>query len=379
MSRTTISREQLHEEVWSKPIVQLAKTYGLSDVGLAKLCKRHDIPRPPRGYWARLEAGQSPRKTPLPPSDGTVEIVISLPDEDSKAVKVKTRIREIVEEEKPDKTSIVIAENLRGAHPLVLAAREELSRAKRGESGLLVCEDELSLNISVSKDQLQRSLLIFDALLKTLESRRYDVAKGPQVTILGECIAFGIKELTDVERKQPNEHDLSGPYRFGFNQYNSRYIPNGKLSLTIRDADVYWASGCRKQWRDGKKQRLEDVLDRVVTGLVEVAAHNHERTVAEEQRRLTEREIARQRAELKARQDAERSRLDNLLKLADGFRKSQEIRQLIEAVTTANPDRKAELDEWCQWAMMQADRLDPTKDSPPSVLDEKLPEEPRRW
>jgi hypothetical protein len=43
--------------VWKTPITRLAKEYGLSDVGLAKICKKHDIPRPPRGYWAKKEGG----------------------------------------------------------------------------------------------------------------------------------------------------------------------------------------------------------------------------------------------------------------------------------------------------------------------------------
>jgi len=48
-----LSREELFDEVWTDPISTLAKKYGLSDVGLAKICKRHSIPLPGRGYWAK--------------------------------------------------------------------------------------------------------------------------------------------------------------------------------------------------------------------------------------------------------------------------------------------------------------------------------------
>ena len=54
----TITRKQLYEKVWSTPMTAISKEYGLSDVGMAKLCKRHDIPRPPRGYWAQVQHGQ---------------------------------------------------------------------------------------------------------------------------------------------------------------------------------------------------------------------------------------------------------------------------------------------------------------------------------
>ncbi len=42
----TFQRDQLYDEIWSVPILQLAKQYGLSDVGLAKICTKMKIPRP---------------------------------------------------------------------------------------------------------------------------------------------------------------------------------------------------------------------------------------------------------------------------------------------------------------------------------------------
>lgn len=62
-----ISRQELYDQVWSKPLTHLAKEYNLSDVGLAKICRRHDIPLPPVGYWAKLAQGHIVKKTPLPP------------------------------------------------------------------------------------------------------------------------------------------------------------------------------------------------------------------------------------------------------------------------------------------------------------------------
>src|ERR1700730_7009958 len=64
--RLTLSREDLYELAWSKPISELAKDFGISDVGLAKRCKRLGIPLPGRGYWARVDAGQTPYRPKLP-------------------------------------------------------------------------------------------------------------------------------------------------------------------------------------------------------------------------------------------------------------------------------------------------------------------------
>lgn len=59
-------RQQLHDLVWSEPLSALAPRFGMSDVALAKICKRHSIPIPGRGHWAKLKAGKPSPRLPLP-------------------------------------------------------------------------------------------------------------------------------------------------------------------------------------------------------------------------------------------------------------------------------------------------------------------------
>jgi hypothetical protein len=68
--RHYFSRETLHELVWTAPATEIPEQLGVSDVALAKLCRRAAVPRPGRGYWARVEAGQCVARTPLPPPPG---------------------------------------------------------------------------------------------------------------------------------------------------------------------------------------------------------------------------------------------------------------------------------------------------------------------
>ena len=63
-----LTREELHEKVWSLPGSKLAEEFGLSDIAIAKRCKKLNVPRPSRGYWAKVQAGRKPRRTPLPPT-----------------------------------------------------------------------------------------------------------------------------------------------------------------------------------------------------------------------------------------------------------------------------------------------------------------------
>ena len=46
------TKELLEKLVWEKPTSKIAKDYGVSDVAIAKLCKKYNIDKPGRGYWA---------------------------------------------------------------------------------------------------------------------------------------------------------------------------------------------------------------------------------------------------------------------------------------------------------------------------------------
>ena len=76
MGDVHLSRKELYDQVWKTSMVKLAQQYGLSDVGLAKICKKHNIPRPSLGYWAKKIAGQNVKPLPLP-AGKDVTIVIS--------------------------------------------------------------------------------------------------------------------------------------------------------------------------------------------------------------------------------------------------------------------------------------------------------------
>jgi len=60
------NRETLYKQVWEKPVSSVAKEYGVSDTAIAKVCRRLNIPLPPRGYWAKVHAGQAPQIPDLP-------------------------------------------------------------------------------------------------------------------------------------------------------------------------------------------------------------------------------------------------------------------------------------------------------------------------
>src|SRR5690606_18685494 len=60
-------RTLLYKEVWAEPTQKVARKYGVSDVAIAKACAYLNVPKPPRGYWAKKAAGMKlPGRPALP-------------------------------------------------------------------------------------------------------------------------------------------------------------------------------------------------------------------------------------------------------------------------------------------------------------------------
>jgi len=61
-----LDRETLYKLVWSEPMLKVAARYDVSSSYLARICTRMNVPRPERGYWAKLAVGRAPKQPPLP-------------------------------------------------------------------------------------------------------------------------------------------------------------------------------------------------------------------------------------------------------------------------------------------------------------------------
>jgi hypothetical protein len=385
-----ISRAELYNQVWEIPMQKLSRQYGLSDVGLAKIFKRHDIPRPPRGYWAMKAAGYKVKRLPLPAGeDITIEIAPNPHTEN--AYKLKDSLSQASPSLEVDEEPIVVPDRLSSPHPLVRQSSEILSGLQANDVGLLNPPNKGCLDIVVSKDSLRRALRIMDTTIKALEKRGHSVylSEGRTRTkILDVLISFGISEKLATRKKRPEEHNLDGPYRFGHSMLVDERVPSGNLSLTIHEAEDFYIYGCQKNWGDGKKAKIENRIGSFIDGLVTVAVAKKERDKerAEEERRRAERqrqleEERRRRAELRQKYLEEEARVKNLISEAQNWKRSLILREYLTEI-----ERRAgagevsftlekPLAEWLKWARDQADRLDPLTPSPPSILDEECPEE----
>lgn len=72
------TREELYAVVWSKSMPKLSRELGVSDVAIAKACRRADILVPGVGYWAKIQHGKRVRQSPLPPPGPKTPAVVQI-------------------------------------------------------------------------------------------------------------------------------------------------------------------------------------------------------------------------------------------------------------------------------------------------------------
>lgn len=350
----TLSRSELYEQVWSKPMTKIAKDYGMSDNGIRKICRKFDIPWPKAGYWQKLEYGKKVKQVPLPDSKGDGEIQITSKENKDKG---EAEIPEIVAEYLP-KNQIKVPDQLKNPHPLIQSAKQNLRKSwpYRGLLNTNIGE----VDIRVGPDSVSRALRIMDALIKALEKRGLEVSiqgedrkRSTCVKVLNELFVLDIYEHVKMVKKQEKK---SGDYE------NYDYAPSGQLVLRIKNA---WGP-CR-QWKDGKSRKVEDCLNSFIQGLYRVALDEKANRERIEREKETDRERYRQEEALQKQREEEAARLKALENDAGSWHKSRIVRDFIEAKKNeylkshGNIEAGSDFEKWLAWANRQVDQLDPLK------------------
>jgi hypothetical protein len=134
--RITLTREGLYQQVWKTPMSRLAAEFGISDVALAKICKKLDIPIPGRGYWARVTNGQKVKQPKLPKARADTRTEYTIAKHEPR-----------VATEPVEVPNIVVSDSLAGAHPIVKRIKTELTRDGR-DSGYLRGSHEAAFSVT---------------------------------------------------------------------------------------------------------------------------------------------------------------------------------------------------------------------------------------
>jgi hypothetical protein len=388
-AKVEVTRQELYDLVWSTAMRLLAPRFGLSDVGLAKICEHWNIPRPPRGYWAKKAHGHKVQQAKLPPiKEGNPVVLRNRPGASpvreagsTDAPKPQTeRQRRQVEENKAE-NRIAVATDLTDPHPLVARTERSLRSATPNEVGLARPKAQRCLDVTVSPAQIDRALRLLDTLVKALEARGFPVkvtdGEHPRTVarVLGEDIGFQLYEEVDRHEREPTQEEWErslGP----FSRERTFYVqtPSGKLALHITDG-----TGLRRTWTDRSDRRVEGFLNAFVVGLVGAAETVKEARAEYERREQARQEAQRQWQEQERRRweeerlrKEEEARLAKLEAQADAWRRAQLLRQFLAAVRAEAEARDGqivpggELERWLAWVARKANTLDPLPRLPPN-------------
>ncbi len=373
---SVIDRAALYERVWMQPMTKVAADFRISGSGLAKVCRKWNIPVPPRGYWNKRQHGKPVMaRPPLPPmgngSGNKISIQPSHPPADADPV-VTARV---AAEQKPE-NRIQVADQLRTPHPLIREASAAFPKGGAGRRGITGTGSGSGhagpvLDIRVSPSARSRALRLLDALLKALEARGYSVsARG--VTIEGEMVPIRLTEKEDRVPHVPTAAELAEKRRAPWARIPTwDSVPNGKLSI---HSNVYlgYRNGIRRRWSDGRSARLENMLNDIVVGLVAIGSVLRQQ--AEERRREAEAWAEQQRLRQERERQAriEKARREALIASTDAWTTAERIRLFVAAVerrsTSGGEAMPEELRTWVAWASRVVAELDPLAAGPGELL-----------
>jgi hypothetical protein len=368
------TRREFYDLVWSQPMRTIAAGFGISDVALAKHCKKANIPVPERGYWARKQAGKAVVQVALPPRFFGASDRIGSSDRhhsygsDWAETFAKMAIPEMpVFEEEMDTVrqravkavgKVRFQKTFDPAHPLVARLLEHDD--KRRQEAIKWPSSYFRPRYETGAER--RRLLIVNTLFlafvrlgcrPSMSTSKYqDEQSGRQLSIqIGEeLVYFSIEAVSS--RKEGQREPL-------------------RLALGVVDR----REPSKVFWEDGAGAPLEQQFATISAELLVTAEASYRRTLVSRRAWIIERKAAaekelrerREKAEREARllaEKRERDRIARLLGQAEALDQADRIRAYVSRVLSRAGEMAispSELERWAAWAMRQADNLDPVK------------------
>jgi hypothetical protein len=224
--------------------------------------------------------------------------------------------------------------------------------------------------------------------------------RGKLFSSLGELVWYLSRSnrLDFIERYVPRYREESedgvgvyggyGPRLFGQRGHDQvRNVIDRADRLRLSILDVHGDQPERSSWEDEEGAPLETRVTEIAVELIATAEINYREACLRRHVWVTEK-----RDDLRARMDQERRvaeatalasvvavekrRLDNLLGMASDYRQARAIRLFVAAIRRRLREAEgtlngAGLEDWCRWALAQADELDPAKNLAKFSLDIK--------
>ncbi|WOJ92922.1 hypothetical protein R0135_14160 [Congregibacter variabilis] len=356
-----MTRQELYDLVWSKPITHIAKDFGMSDQGIRKHCVKADIPTPPLGYWAKLAHGKKVQHPKLPikqfPADADVPLA-------PRAEKYRTDtgydLRKLAEANAELQAACAVPDELPKSRPaIVRAVATLLKQADTNSHGFQEAGGSYSPEFLVSKQSLDRLSRILYALNTVADSQSHRLFLKDEKLywqVGEERFLVRIRETADKKPHEPTKAELKeqarradyswySPNRKAYRSWD--YFPSGRLSISLSDTvgNRWERERIEKRWRDTTSRTLESRLPEIFFWLEEAEPLARSK---------------RLEAERQAREEAER---------LERLRQQRERRKLAEELEKAICDM-ADINQRRQRVMALAEVMRAEEEADPRILEE---------
>mgnify|MGYP000858043278 CR=1 FL=1 len=360
MPKTTFTRKQFYDLVWSESLAAISRKYNISYTCLREVCTEMEIPIPPNGYWSKLKFGKPVEVYNFnETSNGKQEISLWLKsDEDSEeyySTDVAQKMKNKSEISKKVKSLDFKATNFI-SDPLVVRTREYLSQ-KNDYRNWNYDLRKNTLDISVSIDILPRALEVMSKFIHMMKACGYAVVVKDNQTyavINNEELEISLREKSTritVIGQSWNHTDLK---------------PNGKLVLK------YQKSYYGKEWVDNSVL-IEDRLLDIISALELIALKKKNEREELEKYRAEQRRLEAIIKELQARKENELKNFKDTFLLANRYQKANDLRNYIhvfEQNAIKNNSLTDEKQSWIEWARKKADWYDPFINAKDELLED---------
>jgi hypothetical protein len=365
-----MTREQLYALVLTTPMVHAAAKYGLSGNGLAKICRKLDVPYPPRGWWAKKAAGTPVRQASLPKLKTGIPaaIVVRVREHEPQAPQADlSSVRDQLND-------IAVPERLAKAHPVIAGWRAERERQRREAARERDPWVRQIRSVPEFTDIEKKMHRVFHALLRALEKGGAVVADGDKqghvlITVAGEQIDLEIREKLKQVKRPLNEDEQR--WEADRSRLVTELVGTGRLHVVIH---TWSRGGLKREWLESDAHPIDSLLPEIAATVLAMGPHlaevrrqrEEEVRVAEERRRQAEEERRRRK------RDANR-----WLRFVEFARAAQEVRAARLLLTELRAQAPADamvgdrpLAEWLDWVEERATALDPLQRGPTSLFSE---------
>jgi len=350
------TREALHKMVWERPVLAIAKEVGVSDVALAKACRKAGIPLPNRGHWAIVKAGRVITAPALPGRKAEQLDVVCFTVLENPPPKVPKA-------DVPVGPAIEVPTELIKPHRLV-AELMAAAKSAREDNGVLALNYGKVLRVRTSASQLQRALILLDTVIKQFEERGYKVRISEEAAVTELVLREGVTSFRLDERMKQSVPPPPPPKPQGrrgehyYEPWRPAYILVGTGEFTLQFSGGI--SNCPNTWKDRAKASLEAQLPEVIAAIPSWEAALLAGRIEKEAREARAREQEKCRIAI-AREEAilrqQRTRLvDNLR----AWERAERLRNFILAAAP-RASESVEGRHWLEWVKEQVRVLDPVE------------------